>query len=382
MEKKIILVIGMIFVVLLITSFVSAEFLACFQKGEIVEYCSGYKPDWTCDSNNGCQRCMSKHNETENCYVHGSWPKCNQLPPECSFFSGNASFDITPPVLTLISPLDGLVYNSRKVLLKFGLNEIADVYYLDLLNGRGRWTRVCSDCPAGNPSYSRERSFKEGLNNLQFRVKDTVGNPAYQEISFTIDSKDPKISKTEPRRGFADGDFYVKFKEDNPVTLTLYYGNDNYEVDIESECIPDRKYYECNVNVDLDNYNGQEIEYWFVLTDIAGNFDDSRHYEIEVDTTFPVVNNDPIYTQGDVGTRYNKYIYFNLNITEENFDEVSYSYIDSRGRLRDKRLCSRLRDGICEKKKTFKRGHHDITVSVMDEAGNSIGIPISFDVDY
>ncbi len=36
-----------------------------------------------------------------------------------------------------------------------------------------------------------------------------------------------------------------------------------------------------------------------------------------------------------------------------------------------KRLCSRLRDGRCEKRKSFGRGKHNLTITVLDEAGNS-----------
>jgi hypothetical protein len=29
-----------------------------------------------------------------------------------------------------------------------------------------------------------------------------------------------------------------------------------------------------------------------------------------------------------------------------------------------------LRDGICEKRKSFRRGEHNITIEVLDDAGN------------
>ena len=214
---------------------------------------------------------------------------------------------------------------------------------------------------------------------------DVVGNEFISDpITFTIDSRDPRIYRTEPRRGFADGDFEVQFKEDNPEELVLHYGvseDMRQEVlDIEDDCSLERGKYFCDVSVQLGDYDGQEIEYYFTLTDIAGNTDESKVNKLNVDTTFPVINNDPIFTQGE--GRYERYIYLDINVTEENLDEVFYSYIDDRDRLRERRLCSRLKDGVCEKRVVFRNGHYDLTISVIDEAGNSLGIPISFDVDY
>jgi len=39
-----------------------------------------------------------------------------------------------------------------------------------------------------------------------------------------------------------------------------------------------------------------------------------------------------------------------------------------------------LKNGMCVKKVSFKMGHHEVDVMVMDEAGNAIGERIVFDV--
>ncbi|MCX6748920.1 MAG: hypothetical protein NT076_04920, partial [Candidatus Pacearchaeota archaeon] len=64
----------------------------------------------------------------------------------------------------------------------------------------------------------------------------------------------------------------------------------------------------------------------------------------------------------------------------ENLDEVFYTYTDSRGALKEKRLCSKLNDGRCVKKVSFSLGQHDLTLNVIDKASNLIGWPVSFDV--
>ena len=73
--------------------------------------------------------------------------------------------------------------------------------------------------------------------------------------------------------------------------------------------------------------------------------------------------------------------YFYFNITEENLDEIGY--IDNEDRKpRFRRLCSRLKNGICEKKKTFRRGYHNLDIQITDKAGNQIGYNIDFEIDY
>ena len=320
---------------------------------------------------------MSVYNVTDDCYVHGVWPKCSEtIPQECSNVGGNTTIDSQPPILTINNPTEGAIYNSRTVLLDLEVNEESDIHYLDLINGRGRYTPVCTNCFG----YERTRSFGEGLNKLQFRAKDVVGNTAYKNVSFFVDSDKPRILKTEPKNGFTNGDFSIEFREDNPTNLYITYGDTNpgfnvHEVNISEECELDNneKYY-CDTHIDLSAYDGHKIQYWVNITDIAYNRVDSRKINgPNVDTTLPVINS-------LIHTIDKKYVKFKVNITEENFEEATYSYTDTNGRLRDGRLCSRLRDGICEKKLSFRTGHYDVSIQVLDKAGNSVGQLVSFDI--
>jgi len=385
MKSQTRIIFGAILVLILVlTPFVSAEFWLCMEQGEVVEYCSGYKPDWTCSSSNGCEKCMSVYREEDNCYVHGSWPKCNAGPKDC-VFGENHTVDGNPPEFNLISPIQDEVYTSRSVLVEFDLDEIADVYYIDNINGHGRWKRICSDCDAGSPAYSKNRNFKEGFNDITFRAADVIGNDVFVDRTFFVDSKDPRIHRTEPRRGFASGFFEVQYTEDNLKEngVIIHYGNygDMREKTL-IDCSSGKKQW-CSIDFNLSDYNGERIEYYFTVEDIAGNLKKSQIKKLNVDTDPPEINNqddDAFWTQGE--GKKNKYIYFNINITEENLDEVFYTYFDSKGRLRDRRLCSRLKDGCCVKKKSFKKGHHELSLQVIDDAGNLISANelIIFDV--
>jgi hypothetical protein len=399
MEKKNLTLIVWAFMVLafllvLNLQFTSADndnlFWACFDQGEVRDYCDNpntglpYKPSKTCASSSGCRTCMSFYDEVNNCYISGNHNDCNLLVSnECGVFgaNGTTNFDVEPPIITVHSPAEGEVFSSRKVLFDIGLNERSKIYYQDLINGRGRVVKLCDDCYANNHSYTKYRSLKEGQNSILFRAIDAVRLEGNTTVNFFVDSKKPKITKTYPKRGFSDGSFEVQFKEANPELLMLQYGNfatgfRDSQLDVDNDCTLSRTTYTCNTNVDLTDYNDQEIEYWFELTDIAGAFVESKHIDLDVDTTFPVLNNNNNFFEVN-----GKYVYFTLNITELNFDEAVYSYIDDRGRERDKRLCSRLKDGLCEKRVRFKDGNYDLTVQIFDDAGNSIGLPAVFEVN-
>lgn len=366
-QNKIILSILLIGFLLLVTiNLASAEFWICLEKNEMITYCNNYKPPYTCSINSGCQKCMSVYNATGNCYIHGVWGNCMaEEGQQCSSIGENGTqVDGTAPIITLYNPINNSVYGERAVLLNFVLNEESDVYYTDVIDGRGRWTRVCQECT----SYSHSRSFDEGFNHIQFKMIDGADNENYTEVQFFIDSEKPRISKTEPRRGFANGDFYVQFSEENPETLVLGYGNlitgfRNANVDLDS-CVIDRTKTNCDISVNLSDYDGEQIDYWFNITDIAGNSYQSRPNTVEIDKTPPVINS-MNYTIDR--TR----VTFNFNVTEDNFDAIEYQD-NSESRPRWRTMCSRLNNEVCTKRITLRSGVHDLSIQVADEAGNII----------
>jgi hypothetical protein len=357
--------------VLMTVSLVSAEFWACFDRGEIIDFC-GDVPDRTCSSSNGCSYCMSQYVEEDDCYWQGNFNVCNRIAQECSIGGGGndgpgPGFDQEPPEFTLIQPEEGGVYSSRSLNVIFDMNEKGDVYFMDNIRRPGRFSRICNDCM----SYDRRRSFNEGFNDITFKFHDVVSNTGFHDVTFFIDSKKPRISRTNPRaRSFASGMFDVEFREDFPEELTLFYGNDGaegvkeYMVDLEGECVEERGRTKCEAEVVLDEYDGESIEYWFELTDIAGSFTESRKTELNVDTTPPQVNLN--------WEQEGNSVKFLLEVDEMNFDEATYEVTSDR-RPRERRLCSRLRDDMCMKSIRLRGdGDHDITIRVRDEAGNSI----------
>jgi len=190
---------------------------------------------------------------------------------------------------------------------------------------------------------------------------------AYQNItetkSCTLDSKPPRISRVAPLSNkFTNGsDFYIKYTEDNCKSVEVLINGQQLN-DRNSSCNSGRNV-EKFINLDLSDYNGQTIDYTFIVTDIAENEDSKTIKKVNVDTAIPKINSFETWISG-------RYRYFNISITETNLDEVTYSYYDSRGKLRDGRLCSRLRDGKCIAKITLSK--NVIKVKVIDKAGNYV----------
>ncbi|MGY4884771.1 MAG: hypothetical protein ACP5NZ_04305 [Nanobdellota archaeon] len=382
MNKKILLSFGMIFLGVFLITLVSAEFWACFDQGEKINYCSDYRPSETYTGS--YPLCMSIYREANNCYVHGVWSKCNNLDPaDCANNNGNGSgqFDFTAPVLKIITPTNNSIFNSRKIFLNFTLDETATVYYRDLNKPTVSWIKVCDKCNPGtlaSPSYAKLRSFAEGQNKLLFKAVDVVDNEATTQVNFFIDSVKPRIYRTEPRaNSFADGNFEVQFKETNPKKLTLYYGNatkNETAILNLSKCYDELSKKVCEIEVNLNKYNSQTILYSFELEDIAGNKYNSKPTLVKVDTKAPVVKNPSSFFKVT-----GNYVEFNISIDEPNLYKVSM--LRNLGtRTTSTTLCTRLTNGYCYKKQSFTGGNYTLSIQIIDQAGHSIAIPATFTI--
>ena len=304
---------------------------------------------------------MESYDEIKDCYTQGNWNVCNSVGGYCTAGTGNGSIeaDSTPPNITINSPTNGALYNERSIMFSLNVNEKSNLYYEDLIRGRGKLTRICSNCF----SNARKRSFAEGENRLMVIAEDKMGNPAYENLTFFIDSKKPQIHKLEPQSRFANGEFIITYSEDNIVNITLNYGNDIIGMrTAELTGCTDGKKQTCSINVDLSDYDSQQIVYSFTIKDKGGNAVTSKAKKLDVDISFPKITNLTYYQEG-------KYVYFTLTIDEQNLESVEYTdSLDGKTMS----MCSRLKDGICEKKISLKSGEHEIGIQIIDEAGNMI----------
>jgi len=360
--------------VVLMSGNVMAYKLYCLSYGDSLP--DPENPRYTCFSDT-CQVCTTDSNNPTLPSRCNGITVCQGL--DGTEGGGGGTIDAEPPEITVNSPIEGEVYANRKVVVDIESTEPTSFRYTDNINGRGRIKNMARNVF----SYSRALSFKDGLNDITIFANDRFGNPTETRVTFFVDSKKPRISKTLPRRGFASGDFEVQFKEENPASLSLHYGNDvtgyrETDVDLDT-CTINRKRYYCDALAVLDDYDGQDVEYWFQLADISGKETQSRVVTLTVDITSPVLlNPDSFWYQGE--GRNAKYIYFNMEIDEDNFDEITYKDNED-SRMREKRICSRLREERCIKRVSFRAGHHTLDVQITDDAGNAVSTErIIFDV--
>lgn len=354
-----IFVLLLVFIMILVSNIVSAKHFddevrrLCLEKDQSIP--NDINPRFTCESDL-CIVCVDSKGRVVELN------KCDEV-PECSPIQDFRFVDIVPPLLNLFLPLEGTVYNDRRVKFHIETDEFVDLEIIDNTDFGSRIRRLCNNCVI----FKDFLSFTDGLHNIIIRATDASGNFAIKEVSFFVDSSRPRIFKTEPRKGFANGNFLIEFREENPLAIKLFYGNtlSGFNVvDIESfSCSFFHRRNICLVSIDLTDFDGEFIDYWFSVKDISGLEDVSRIVRLGVDITPPIIM-DLFYS---VKSR-------RATITLE-IDEPFFNFAEYLDRTesspRWKRLCSRLSHGICTKSIILReKGLHDITIRAWDDAGN------------
>lgn len=275
--------------------------------------------------------------------------------------------------LQINSPTEGF-YQERRIQFNVSVGESVDkIVYIDNADDRPREKILCNrNCEGYGNDRLKFQSFRDGVHSVTFKalIDDVVVNE--KTVLFVTDSKNPKILRTGPWRGFASGLFITTFREENPKRLTLIYGGLSKEVDIDDECLLERGTYICETNADLNDFDGLEISYYFRLEDVVGNADESREITLTVDQTSPVINS----FDYSINRRN---VEFDFDVDEENFDKIIYS--DLTANSSEKTLCSKLKNGQCHVKRTFKIGEHNLQIKVLDKAGNSETREVQFVVE-
>ncbi len=273
--------------------------------------------------------------------------------------------------LTLNSQNNLILDTTKKSLIINSNQVLTSLEYQDLLSAYPtRWNRLCSSCQ----SYSGIKTFGEGNHSLIIKGSSINSGIKYLNNTFFIDSKDPQISTTKPSsRKYTNGsDFYIKYTEDNCRTLRILINGQQ----VYSNTCQSGKNIENTSPLDISSFNGQEVEYKFLITDIANNTDESRPTKIKVDTTAPEIKD---FTTPVIG----RYVYFNMTILNEDrysFNKVEYFDSFDGTRARWKSLCTSLKNNNCYKKVSFSTGSHNLIVRTTDDAGNSDTETLSFTI--
>jgi len=279
------------------------------------------------------------------------------------------NFDIqytTAFSMDVISPEDK-VYGNRRVPIIVSLDS--DVKLLEYQDNGRRWKRLCRKCDG----YDKTKSFREGEHELVIRATDEFDQVKEETINFEVDSRKPRISRIEPKRkSTTNGEnFKVKYTESNlnNVEVSVSDGVDTDTYGLE-DCEVGRNK-ECSTVLDLHDYDGQWISYWFNVSDDVRTVS-SRVYTVKVDTTDPIL----VVDEPNNGITYGRRVPFDLEVTNEKVKIIEYQ--DNFGRWR--RLCTRC--DSYDRTKSFKRGSHTVNIRAVDYAGNFDQETINFNVDY
>ena len=275
----------------------------------------------------------------------------------------------------IYSPKDEKIFDNKNIKLNMTIDSgIATLSYIDWEEKTKRENVLCTKCLEYGYNKEKKESFSDGLHRLTFKANKNNNNLSEINVSFFIDSTDPRISNIKPasRRYTNGSDFYIKYTEANCQILKILINNQ----EISSNQCGSGKNIERTIPLDISQFNGQEVEYKFIIIDIANNTDDSRETTIKVDTTSPEIKD---FKSPIVG----RYVYFNMTILNEDrysFNKVEYfdSYDGTRARW--KSLCTSLKNNNCYKKVSFSTGSHNLIVRATDEAGNSDTETLSFTI--
>lgn len=302
--------------------------------------------------------------------------------PSCSCGGSSGQVDQTPPQITIVSPEDTLqtqgavtYYSSRAVLFDITVNEPVSIYYKDSADIRRGYRRICSG--VGCEHYNRRLSFKDGCHTLTFKAVDRNLNEGYDQVTICIDSLEPRISKTYPKRNqYASRTFTTEYTEENVQAVTLYYKGENtdwFNVPL-SDCPSGRK---VSCSIEISGLPEGSLTYYFSVTDPASTTD-SRQTVVNVDSTSPnLIINKPAH---DV-TYPSRGVPFDTLITEtKTVSPIELSYTDLEdSRARPRRLCRSCTE--YNRDVSFKDGFHKVLIEAKDEAGNEDTEIVEFHVD-
>ncbi len=275
--------------------------------------------------------------------------------------------DLGSPELAISSPIDEMLYSTGRVVLDASVNEKTDIEYS--LDG-ARFVNLCNNCD----SKTKTLSLKDGDYELVVKATDEAGNYDVKSVSFSIDSKAPKIKSTEPKKKSEQKgmvSFKVTYDEDNVNTVVLHYREkgivDYTNVDLTG-CLSGKGAV-CSIDLDLSSLDDKEVEYYFTISDFLRSTD-SKTSSFSVDAVAPTLQ---ITKPEEESTLTNKGVL--LEVTCDEKVNMEYSKDEE-----DFRLLCRNCDEYSSKKYFKADGAHIITVRATDPAGNQDVESVSFTI--
>ncbi|MEK6922548.1 MAG: lamin tail domain-containing protein [Nanoarchaeota archaeon] len=262
----------------------------------------------------------------------------------------NFTIDVRDPSVIIHMPINGSIFDSRRVLMNISSNEIADIFYND--NG-GRLRRLCRNCN----NVEKSITFKEGEHEVE-----VFANGDSDTVHFFIDSIAPRIYRTLPKDGSyaTEPEFMVQYKEEFLEKVVLEYGRNVSDNVVElASCMSGRRE-TCSINIDLRSFDGGEVFYRFIVSDKLRDVE-SDIQKLIVDVSEPNIQiNSPF--EGNFSRR----VLFDIEI-DENVRTLEFMDV-ANNRPRFSGLCHNCE--LYNRTKSFSRGMHELVFKATDRAGN------------
>ena len=277
--------------------------------------------------------------------------------------------------ITINYPFNG-IYGKKAVNFNITLNSFVEkLEYKNNNENFPSWRTLCFKCNGFGVLRNSTINLREGENNIIIRARDRFGNIVEDNRTLFIDSISPTTSVMLPGiNQYTNGSkFYIKFKEANLESVKLFYGRGTNIKNISnSSCVSG--FNECYFDVNLSEFNGVKILYWFEITDVFRKIS-TKSKEIIIDVNPPVMKViTPVNTTYDAISSKGRLV-INMS-TNEN---VKLKYINYNDLVpKTKTLCSNCMKYVGTQ--TFVNGTNNILITATDKAGNSAEKNVLFEV--
>jgi len=274
-------------------------------------------------------------------------------------------------VLTVNSPVNSTL-NTRTVAVDLSSDATANFYYIKDINSPGNWILLCR----ADLTCVTTIQLSNGVNKPSFKAVSLADGSSdiKDSITIKIDTLKPVIKKISPNtNAFVNGlsgFFNITYTEENLNRITFYYGTSNDSDEMNGSCASGKDKI-CSFNPPLNAFDGQAINFSFMVLDTAGNNRTSKTNNVRVDLTNPSFS----FTKSIDKTK----VTFIFNVTEINFNKIVFMDLKD-ARPTWKTLCSNLIVGRCYTYRTFSYGEHNLNIKVLDRAGNSANQSTSFTI--
>ncbi len=278
--------------------------------------------------------------------------------------------------IQIISPENSNEYDNNRIRLNIIPKEKCDLEYSDNVIKKENWILggcvfpfpkenykpLCKNCY----EYNKSLSFKDGIHILSVRC---ANKNDISSIVFFVDRNNLRVLEVSKKdNSFVNGDeFSVKYNENLVLSAIIQVKevckNPGFCKTKDFDAICELGKSECNFpNLDLSWFEGKEIEYKYIVHNLAGKSAESKAFRAFVDSINPMIRS---FSYSTDKTR----AFFNLDIEEGNLAKIEYIDYHSRTPVW-RTLCDFEQSSKCDAVVGISKGIHFFDIRVTDKAGN------------